>query len=219
MQDIVAKRSKRSAGARSRAIAVAMQPLEKRVLLSTAYLQPSPLAMYIKPKTKPVAPVTTPTVTAKPVAKPTTTAKPAVSGFSTGDLVVYRVGDGSAALGTSATATFIDEYTTATGQSSPVSGATVALSTPSSGNPLTASGSASSQGYITDSGDGEALLVPGYDAATGTASITGTTSAVPREVDELSPTGATTSQTTIGSGTSSVGTIYGATANTSTSGI
>src|SRR5262245_35223006 len=30
-----------------------------------------------------------------------------------GDLVIYRVGDGSAALGTTATAVFLDEYTTA----------------------------------------------------------------------------------------------------------
>ena len=50
-------------------------------------------------------------------------------------------------------------------------------------NPLTDSGSASSDGMMTRSSDGRYLIVPGYAVAPGTASITGTRSAtIPRGV-------------------------------------
>ncbi len=49
-------------------------------------------------------------------------------------------------------------------------------------NPLTASGTATSEGGLTLSSNG-LLVVPGYDSPTGTASIAGSaTTAVPREV-------------------------------------
>src|SRR5438874_1351845 len=62
--------------------------------------------------------------------------------FTPGDLVVERMGTGTGALGSTATAVFLDEYTT-TG--SFISNATVALPTTASGNNhiLTDSGSAS----------------------------------------------------------------------------
>ena len=95
------------------------------------------------------------------------------AGFTAGNLVVYRVGDGSAALNSNATAVFLDEYTPAglLVQSIPlptiVSG---------SNKRLTASGTATSEGFLTRSVDGSFLVIPGYDAAPGTLSITGSNS-------------------------------------------
>jgi hypothetical protein len=90
--------------------------------------------------------------------------------FTPGNLVIYRVGDGIAPLSSAATAVFLDEYTTtgALAQSIP-------LPTVISGSNkrITASGTATSEGLITRSIDGQFLLVSGYDAAVGTASITG----------------------------------------------
>ncbi len=93
--------------------------------------------------------------------------------FTVGNLVVYRVGNGSSALGSTATAAFLDEYTT-TGtlvQSVP-------LPTAASGSslPLTNSGSATSEGALARSTDGRFLSFAGYAAAPGTAGIAGTLS-------------------------------------------
>src|SRR5689334_10758602 len=91
------------------------------------------------------------------------------SSFASGDIVVYRVGDGSAALGSAATAVFLDEYTPAG-----VLVQSIALPTAVSGlnKRLVASGTATSEGLLTRSADGQYLILAGYDAALGTASIT-----------------------------------------------
>lgn len=94
--------------------------------------------------------------------------------FGPGNLVVYRVGDGAAVLGSTATAVFIDEYTT-TGtlvQSIPMPTTVVGAN-----KRLTASGSATSEGLLTRSTDKRYLLLTGYDAALATAAVAGTTSA------------------------------------------
>lgn len=88
--------------------------------------------------------------------------------FTAGNIVVVRVGDGTGTLSNAAAPVYLDEYTT-TGtfvQS-------VALPTISSaGNhALTLSGSASSEGALTLSADGRYLVLAGYDAATGVASV------------------------------------------------
>lgn len=88
--------------------------------------------------------------------------------FTPGNLVIYRVGDGSAALGSTGTAVFLDEYTTA--------GAlvqSIALPTNTSGlnNRLVASGSATSEGLLTLSTDGQYLVLTGYDAALSTSGV------------------------------------------------
>jgi hypothetical protein len=73
-----------------------------------------------------------------------------------GDLVVYRVGDGTAALGTTATAVFLDEYTT---------GGTLVQSIPlasTGASALTAVGNASTEGILTRSQDGQSLIFTGY---------------------------------------------------------
>jgi hypothetical protein len=91
--------------------------------------------------------------------------------FTAGNLVVLRVGDGTAALSSASTVVFLDEYTTA--------GASVqSVAVPSSGtNMLTIGGSSGSEGLITLSPDSYYLILPGYNSAAGVAAIAGTTSA------------------------------------------
>src|SRR6478672_11294975 len=69
-----------------------------------------------------------------------------------GNLVIYRVGDGSATLAGTATAVFLDEYTTAGTlvQSIPVSS--------TGASALTATGNSTTEGIISPSLDGTALL-------------------------------------------------------------
>jgi hypothetical protein len=116
-----------------------------------------------------------------------TSSADAASAFTPGDIVVYRVGDGTTALGSAAAPVFLDEYTPSGTlvQSTPLpttaSGASAAL---------TASGTATSEGLLTLSGDGRYLIVPGYDAAAGTAKIASTASAtIPRTVGRVDAAG------------------------------
>src|SRR2546423_15661031 len=86
--------------------------------------------------------------------------------FTPGNLVVYRVGDGTAMLTTVATPVFLDEYTT---------GGTlvqsIALPTAGSGSNrrLTARGSSTSEGLINFSVDGQFFGATGYYADVGNA--------------------------------------------------
>jgi hypothetical protein len=82
--------------------------------------------------------------------------------FTAGNLVVYRVGTGGSALTSAATAVFLDEYTPA---------GTLMQSISAS---LTASGTASSEGFLSLTADGQSLVIPGYIAAAGTAGIAAT---------------------------------------------
>src|SRR5437870_13681607 len=84
--------------------------------------------------------------------------------FTPGNLVIYRVGDGGAALGSTGTAVFLDEYTPAG-----VLVQSVAMPTTGTSGRLVASGTATTEGFLTRSQDGRYLAVPGYDAAIGTA--------------------------------------------------
>ncbi|MFZ4521347.1 MAG: SdiA-regulated domain-containing protein [Bacteroidales bacterium] len=90
--------------------------------------------------------------------------------YTTGNLVVLRVGDGIAALSSSSTAIFLDEYSS-TGtwvQAHPL---------PTSGaNVFSNSGSATSEGQITLSPDSYYLLLAGYNTGPGLASIANTSS-------------------------------------------
>ncbi len=100
--------------------------------------------------------------------------------FGANDLVIYRVGNGTGALGSSATPVFLDEFTQAGG--APVQ--SIAMPTTGSGSnrTLTASGSATSEGELTLSADGNYLMLTGYDAPVGTASVAGTASATTNRV-------------------------------------
>jgi hypothetical protein len=118
---------------------------------------------------------------------PATSAATANLPFTPGDLAVYRVGDGSAALSSAGTAVFLDEYSTSGTrlQSFP-------LPTISNGatNALVASGSATSEGLLTRSTDGRYLTFAGYKAAVGTTGLAGSTSAaVPRVVARVDNAG------------------------------
>jgi hypothetical protein len=114
--------------------------------------------------------------------------------FTPGNAVVYRVGDGTAALSTAAAAIFLDEYTNA--------GALVqTIALPATGtSPLTAAGTATSEGILNFSPDGLHLAVPGYDAIVGTTSIaTSAAASAPRSVVLLDRSGTQQSFTTLGS--------------------
>lgn len=102
-----------------------------------------------------------------------------MAAFTPGNIVVVRVGTGAAALGSAATATFLDEYTPAG-----VLVQSIPLPTADAGanQTLTLAGSATSEGLLTTSVDGRYLQMIGYDAAPGTAAVAGTTSAAVNRV-------------------------------------
>jgi hypothetical protein len=83
--------------------------------------------------------------------------------FTPGDIVVYRVGTGTGALGSSATAVFLDEYT-------PGGALVQSIAMPTTASEaLTAGGTAASEGQITLSPDGSTLAITGYDVVPGAA--------------------------------------------------
>ena len=128
--------------------------------------------------------------------------------FTGGDLVVYRVGDGSAPLDNSAAPVFLDEYTAAGSKLQ-------ALALPTSaaeGNlPLTATGQSRSEGLIDRSADGRFVAVTGYDASVGTTGANGTSltttapTSVPRVVGLVDANGAIDTTTRLNdSGTAAI---------------
>ncbi|MCX6854678.1 MAG: hypothetical protein NTV80_07205, partial [Verrucomicrobia bacterium] len=88
--------------------------------------------------------------------------------FTPGNVVIYRVGTGAAALAATGTAVFLDEYT-------PTGALVRSLSlptTPSGSNRrIVASGTANSEGLLQRSTDGHFLIASGYDAALVTANL------------------------------------------------
>ena len=98
--------------------------------------------------------------------------------LASGNVVVERVGDGSAALSTSATAVFLDTYLPGiANQSSPTSTATIlsAGTANATTNLLTLSGTAITEGQITRSSNGLFITLSGFSAPAGTATIASTT--------------------------------------------
>jgi hypothetical protein len=115
------------------------------------------------------------------------TADPATTAFTPGDVVVYRVGDGTTALSGTAAPVFLDEYTPS---GSLVQSTELPTTASGADAALTASGSATSEGLMTLSADGRYLMVPGYDAPVGTAKVSGTSSAtIPRTVGRIDAEG------------------------------
>src|SRR2546421_12808795 len=84
----------------------------------------------------------------------------AAAPFTAGNIVLSRVGDGSAALAGTGTAVFLEEYTPAG-----VFVQSVPMPTTGASGRLVASGSATTEGFLSRSEDGRYLVVPGYDAA------------------------------------------------------
>jgi len=119
----------------------------------------------------------------------------ASAALTPGDVVVYRVGNGSGALSSSGTVVFLDEY-----EPSGKFVESIALPTAASGSnkPLVASGSASSEGLLTLSGDGNYLMATGYDTAVGTSKVAETKSAsVPRTIARVGASGAVDTSTAL----------------------
>ncbi len=95
--------------------------------------------------------------------------------FTFGNVVVVRVGDGTAALGTASAPCFLDEITPAGTLVQ-----TIALPTIASGAnlPFSSSGSVNSEGFLNVSQNGLSLMVGGYGTAPGTAGVAKTDSTV-----------------------------------------
>ncbi len=88
--------------------------------------------------------------------------------FTPGNIVVLRVGDGSTALSSAAFPVSLLEYTIA-GALVTTTNIPTTDATPNLG--MTQSGTASSEGALSLSGDGRYLTVAGYNAAVGTAGV------------------------------------------------
>lgn len=116
--------------------------------------------------------------------------------FTLGDLVVVQVGDGSVALNGNATAASLVEYSTL---GSFVQ--TINLPTAASGgnSPLTLSGSATSEGFLTLSVNSLYLTMAGYGVAPGTVTPqTSTPVVAPRVVARISLDGTVDTTTALG---------------------
>ncbi len=91
------------------------------------------------------------------------------SGLTAGDILVYQVGNGTTSLTSAAAPVFLDEYTTS---GTLVESIAVPTTSVNGGNQaLTESGSASSDGLLTLSPNGQYVTFTGYDAAVGTTSV------------------------------------------------
>jgi hypothetical protein len=122
------------------------------------------------------------------------------SNLTPGNLVVIRVGDGTATLTNASTAIFLDEYTQAGGFVQ-----TIALPTAVNGsnNPITNSGVATSEGYLNLSVDGHYLTHAGYGVAPGLTAIASTTSTTaPRVVSRIDLSGNVDTSTILSGDTS-----------------
>jgi hypothetical protein len=111
--------------------------------------------------------------------------------FTPGDLVIYRVGDGTGTLVNTGNAVFLDEYT-------PAGVLVQSIALPTSGtNALIASGTATSEGLLNLSPDGQFLALTGYNTATGGATnlSTSTGTIINRIVDIVDSTGNVVSST------------------------
>ena len=151
-------------------------------------------------------PVFTPSVAE--LANPAFAPQPSAAAFNPSNIVVYRVGTGAAALSSAATAVFLDEYTSAGTLAQSIALPTLT----GGGRALTASGTATSEGLLTRSGDGRFLILTGYDAAVGTAAVNGTASSlVQRIVGRVDANGTVDTTSNLGTTAFSGGNVRGAT--------
>jgi len=118
---------------------------------------------------------------------------PAQTAFTPGNLVVNRLGDGTATLSGTSTNITIQEFT-------PSGTFVQGIAIPGTGaGAVSDSGSATSNGYINTFGN--TTFVPGYQAPVGTASVTGTAStAVPRAVVQIGDNGVISGTSLAGTG-------------------
>jgi len=116
--------------------------------------------------------------------------------FLGNDLVVVQAGDGSASLSGNATAVFLKEFTTSGALVSTLNMPTAASG---SNNPLTLSGSATSEGFLQVSADGNYLTMAGYGVAPGSVTPqTATPASAPRVVGVVDMNGNINTSTNLG---------------------
>ncbi len=118
--------------------------------------------------------------------------------FTAGNIVVYRVGNGSGNEVNTGNPVFLDEYTT---------GGTLvqSIAMPTTANgaqyPLIASGTATSEGGLNRSVDGRYLIATGYGTNTGVLALPGSSttgsSAVPRVIGRVDSSGTIDTSTTL----------------------
>ncbi len=111
------------------------------------------------------------------------------------DVYVLQSGDGAAALSSVSTVAFLQRFADTGGTPTQ----TISLSTQS--QPFTISGSATSEGFLTSSVDGQYLAAAGYGVGPGTAAIAGTDSTTaPREVARIAVSSGAVDISTVFSG-------------------
>jgi hypothetical protein len=137
----------------------------------------------------------TASATATGTATPTATATPGP--FSAGNLVIYRVGDGVANLVNTGSAVFLDEYAP---DGTLIQSVPLPTAASGANKQLIASGTATSEGQLTRSSDGQYLLLTGYGRDLGgSGSISSTTAAaVPRVVGRVRFDGTADTSTALG---------------------
>ena len=115
--------------------------------------------------------------------------------FTPGNIVIYRIGTGTGSLSSNATAAFIDEYTPAGALVQSIALPTTA-SSPNFA--LTSSGTATSEGLISLSADGNYLLAIGYNAVVGTTGLSSSSSStINRVVGIIDPNGTVNTTTAL----------------------
>jgi hypothetical protein len=126
--------------------------------------------------------------------------------FTAGNIAVYRVGTGAAALTTNATEVFVDEYTTAAAQTAPVQSIALPTAVAGSNLMLTAQGTATFEGFINTSADGRYLILTGYNTAVGTTTpATSSAATVNRVIGRIDFNGAVNTSTAVSdTGTGSI---------------
>ena len=106
--------------------------------------------------------------------------------FTAGDLVVERIGDGTTTLSGNAAAVSVVEFAPTGAAQSPA----FTINLPTTGaSALTDSGTGTSDGYLNLSADGTTLVLPGYRANTGTATVASATG-IARVIGTIGATGA-----------------------------
>lgn len=106
------------------------------------------------------------------------------SQFTSGQLVVFQVGDGTAALTNNGTPIFLKEFT-----KSGTPGVNITIPT-TGANAVVASGTAGSEGLITRSADGAYIVFGGYNCVAGTTNVPASTSATnPRAIGKVDANG------------------------------
>ncbi|HEV2718530.1 MAG TPA: Ig-like domain-containing protein, partial [Thermoanaerobaculia bacterium] len=116
--------------------------------------------------------------------------------LNAGDLFDYRVGDGSGSLSGNAAPVFIEERNPTTGTVVQ----TIPMPTAVSGSNrrLVAAGSSTSEGFLSVSGNGQYIVVTGYDANVATAGVaTSSSSTTNRVIGRIAMTGAVDTTTAL----------------------